>query len=305
MAAMSSSPSSAAAWPAISVLGTGTMGAPIAGNLLAAGFDVAVWNRTAARAAPLAERGAQVASSPAEAAAASDVLVTMLADGEASERATSGPDGALNGLAPGSVWIQMGTVGLDWTEHLARTAAQHGVEFVDAPVSGSEGPARDGQLVVLASGPQRSRSQIAPIFEAIGRQTIWLGEAGNGTKLKLALNSWLAAQVEAAAEIIGLTNALGLDPHVFVDALADGPLGSPYSVAKANAMLAGDFQPGFSLGNAFKDVGLALAAGGRAGIGLPLIETIARRWETAIADGHAREDVGAVIKTPLSERRAS
>ena len=305
MAAMSSSASSAAPWPAISVLGTGTMGAPIARNLLAAGFDVAVWNRTAARAAPLAQRGARVASSPADAAAASDVIVTMLADGEASERATSGPDGALSVLAPGSIWIQMGTVGLDWTEHLARTAAQHGIEFVDAPVSGSEGPARDGQLIVLASGREGSRSQIAPIFEAIGRQTIWLGEAGNGTKLKLALNSWLAAQVEAAAEIIGLTDALGLDPHLFVDALAGGPLGSPYSVAKAKAMLAGEFQPGFSLGNAFKDVELALAAAARGGIAMPLIETISHRWEMAIDDGYAREDVGAVIKTPLYERRAS
>jgi 3-hydroxyisobutyrate dehydrogenase len=276
------------------------MGAPIAANLLAAGFEVVVWNRTAARAAPLVEQGARSARSAANAAAASEALITMLADGEVTERATSGPDGALSALAPGSVWIQMATVGLDWTEHLVRRAAQHGIEFVDAPVSGSEGPARDGQLVVLASGPDSSRAQIAPIFEAIGRQTIWLGRAGNGTRLKLALNSWLAAQVEAAAEIIGLTEALGVNPRMFVDVLADGPLGSPYAVAKANAMLAGEFQPGFSLGNAFKDVQLALGAAGHAGIGLPLIDTIAQRWETAIAAGLAQEDVVAVIKTPLS-----
>ena len=158
----------------------------------------------------------------------------MLADGEAVESAMSGPDGALSAVPGGAVWIQMATVGIDWTRRLAGLARDAGVEFVDAPVSGSDGPARDGTLVVLASGPDGIDARVAPVFDAVGRKTLWLGPAGNGSKLKLALNNWLATQVEAAAETIALTEALGMDPRVFVDALADTPLGSPYAVLKSD-----------------------------------------------------------------------
>src|SRR3954452_22287453 len=137
--------------PTIAVLGTGRMGAPIARNLLAAGFEVSVWNRTAERAAPLAAHGARLASSPAGAAEGADVVLTMLADGDAVHDAMTGPEGALASLRAGSVWLQMATIGDEWTERLATPATRKNVEFVDAPVSGSDGPAREGQLVVLAS----------------------------------------------------------------------------------------------------------------------------------------------------------
>jgi NAD binding domain of 6-phosphogluconate dehydrogenase len=184
---------------ALAVLGTGRMGAPIARNLLAAGFPVTVWNRTPERAKPLGTDGASIASSPAQAAEDAAVVLTMLADGAAVEESMSGSGGALETLRPGSVWIQMATVGVDWTERLEAVAADRGVEFVDAPVSGSDGPARDGELEVLASGPDEVRDGLQPIFDAIGRETLWLGQAGMGTRLKLVLNNWLATQVEAVA----------------------------------------------------------------------------------------------------------
>jgi 3-hydroxyisobutyrate dehydrogenase len=271
------------------------MGAPIARNLLAAGFEVSVWNRTADRAAPLAADGARQSSSPAQAAEGADLVLTMLADGDAVNDAMTGREGALASLRPGSAWIQMATIGDKWTERLATRATEKNVEFVDAPVSGSDGPAREGQLIVLASGPEGTRAQLQPVFDAIGRKTLWLGPAGNGTRLKLVLNDWLASLTEGVAETIALTEALGLDPQLFIEAIDDGPLGSPYAVAKARAALAGEFVPGFALRLAFKDVGLALDAARERGVELPITEAISRRWQQAIADGHADEDISAVI----------
>jgi 3-hydroxyisobutyrate dehydrogenase len=280
---------------ALAVLGTGRMGAPIARNLLAAGFPVTVWNRTPERAKPLGTDGASIASSPAQAAEDAAVVLTMLADGAAVEESMSGSGGALETLRPGSVWIQMATVGVDWTERLEAVAADRGVEFVDAPVSGSDGPARDGELEVLASGPDEVRDGLQPIFDAIGRETLWLGQAGMGTRLKLVLNNWLATQVEAVAETIALAEALGIDPHQFIETIAGGPLGSPYAVAKGRGMISGELAPGFALRLAYKDVDLALDAARDLGLDLPLTSALAPRWRKAIVDGHADEDVSAVI----------
>jgi 3-hydroxyisobutyrate dehydrogenase len=280
------------------------MGGPIARNLLAAGFVVSVWNRTAERAAPLAAEGARQASSPAEAAEGADLTLTMLADGDAVNDAMTGPEGALASLQPGSVWIQMATVGDAWTERLGALATGNDIQFVDAPVSGSDGPAREAQLIVLASGPEGTRAQLQPIFDAIGRKTLWLGPAGDGTRLKLVLNDWLASLTEGVAETIALTEALGLDPQLFIDAIDDGPLGSPYAVAKARAALGGELAPGFALRLAFKDVGLALDAARERNLELPITEAISRRWQQAIADGHADEDVAAVIAVAGSRARA-
>jgi 3-hydroxyisobutyrate dehydrogenase len=284
-----------AARPAVAVLGTGRMGAPIAANLLAAGFPVTVWNRTQAKAEPLAAHGASIASSPGEAAENAALVLTMLADGDAVEEAASGSGGALETLRPGSVWIQMATIGVDWTERLAAMAADRGVEFVDAPVSGSDGPARDGELVVLASGPEELRERLEPLFDAIGRETLWLGPTGMGTRLKVVLNNWLATQVEALAETIALADTLGIDPRHFVDTIDGGPLGSPYAVAKGRAMIAGEHAPAFTLRLAYKDAGLALDAARELELDLPVTSATAQRWLRAIAHGHGDEDVSAVI----------
>jgi 3-hydroxyisobutyrate dehydrogenase len=271
------------------------MGAPIARNLLAAGFEVSVWGRSAERAEALVADGARRASSAADAADGATLVLTMLTDGHAVSEAMLGRDGALASLRPGSVWIQMATIGQDWTERLATVANLHRIEFVDAPVSGSDGPARDGELVVLASGPEAVRAQVQPVFDAIGRKTLWLGAPGTGTRLKLVLNNWLASQVEAVAETIALTEALGIDPSLFLETIADSPLGSPYAVAKGRGMIAGEFAPGFALRLAYKDVGLALEAAREHDLELPMTEALVPRWKQAIADGHADDDLSSVI----------
>lgn len=286
----------------IAVLGTGRMGAPIARNLVRAGFAVSVWDRTPARAQELVGAGARLAASPADAARSADVVLTMLADGDAVADAMTGP-GALAKLRPGSVWIQMATVGLDWTDRLAALAWDHGLAFVDAPVSGSDGPARDAQLVVLASGSDAARERVQPLFDAIGRRTLWLGPAGNGTRLKLVLNNWLATITEATAETLALTGALGLEQALFLEAIAGGPLDAPYAATKGRAMLAGEFTPGFALHLALKDVRLALDAGQEQGLELPLTDAIARRWERAMPR-HADDDLASVIDAATGPARA-
>jgi 3-hydroxyisobutyrate dehydrogenase len=150
-------------------------------------------------------------------------------------------------------------------------------------------------LIVLASGPDEARARVQAIFDAIGRETLWLGPTGGGTRMKLVLNNWLVAQVEAVAETVALTEALGLDPHLFPEAIDDAPLGSPYAVAKARAMISGDFSPGFALRLAFKDASLALDAAQELGLSLPLTAALAPRWRQAIADGHANDDVSSVF----------
>jgi 3-hydroxyisobutyrate dehydrogenase len=284
-----------ASLPTVAVLGTGTMGAPIAANLLAAGFPVSVWNRTRSKAQALADKGARVAPTPAEAAVAADIVLTMLADGDATSHTMASSEGALATLAPGSVWVQMGTIGLEWCGRMAELAGRHGIVFVDAPVTGSDGPARQGDLVVLASGPDAARERVQPVFDAIGRRTMWLGPTGNGMRLKLALNNWLVTQVEAAAETLALTEALGLDPKLALDAIADGPVGSPFAVAKGNAMLARDFAPGFPLRHALKDAMLALSAARDRDLELPLTDALARRWQKGVVAGHGDQDVSSAF----------
>jgi 3-hydroxyisobutyrate dehydrogenase len=279
----------------VAQLGTGRMGAPMANNLLRAGFPVTVWNRSPEAAAPLVEAGATLASSPADAVRGADVVITMVTDGDAVSQTMNGPNGALETLSPGSVWIQMGTIGVEWTDRAAALAAARDIEFMDAPVSGSDGPAREGSLIVLASGSEEARTRVQPIFDAVGRKTLWLGPAGHGSRLKLVLNNWLAAQIEGLAETIALTQALGLDSHLFVEAIDGEPLGSPYAVLKARAMIASDYAPGFALRLGLKDVGLALDEAREHNVELPIASAVARRFEKAMADGHADDDVSSVF----------
>jgi 3-hydroxyisobutyrate dehydrogenase len=286
------------ALPTIAFLGTGRMGAPMAANLVRAGFAVQAWDRTTSHAAALTADGATVAASPGEAAKGARILITMLADGPATEQAWDRPDGLLLAASPGLIWIQMATVGLEWTEHFANTAARYGVSFFDAPVSGSQGPAQAGELTILASGPQWLRDAVDPVFAALGRATAWLGPAGNGTRAKLVLNNWLADLTETTAETLTFARQLGLDPAAIVDLLDSTSLGSPYAMQKARTMLAGDFTPAFALKHALKDADLAAQAAQDSGTELTLTDALLPRWRRAAATGHADDDLAAIYTTP-------
>ena len=280
----------------IAFLGTGRMGGPMAANLARAGFAVRAWDRTASRAADLIKDGATTAASPAQAIKGAGILITMLADGPATDQALRGPDGEL-AIGPGLTWVQMGTVGMEWTQRFVNTATRYQLSFFDAPVSGSQGPAQAGQLTILASGPQWMADDLAPVFAALGHAT-WLGPAGNGTRAKLVLNNYLADLTETTAETLAFARGLGLDPAAITDLLESTPLGSPYAVQKARAMLAGDYTPAFALKHALKDADLAAQAAQANGTTLTLTSALLPRWRRAAASGHADDDLAAIYTTP-------
>ncbi len=290
--------------PAVSVavLGTGTMGAPIARNLVQAGFPVRVWNRTQAKAAVVGVAARRTAT-PSEAAAGADVLITMLTDGAAVEQVMTGPTGPLSVLPPGAIWIQMSTVGAEWADRLADLASRQDVTFIDAPVSGSSGAAEKGELVILASGATTLRPRVEPIFDVLGHRTLWLPSAGDGSRLKLALNNWLAVLVEGMVETLTLGEALGLDPHLLLEAISAGPMASEYAIAKGAAMLDAEFVPGFPLRHAAKDAELALNAAHRHGVELPLTDALLPRWYEAIAGDHGDDDVASAVTAAATVHR--
>jgi 3-hydroxyisobutyrate dehydrogenase len=280
----------------IAFLGVGQMGMPMASRLISAGFTVRVWNRTTERLKELVAHGAIEGSTPAQAASGASVVITMLPDGPATEAVAHGVDGALTTLTPGAIWLQMGTIGIEWTQRLGELAAAAGAMYVDAPVSGSVGPAAAGQLVILASGPDEAQSVATPIFAAMGSRTHWLGTAGAGSRAKLVLNNWLVDLVEMVAETLKFSEALGLDPRQVVEMLSDSPIGSPYGVTKARGMLEGDFTSNFALKYALKDALLTLDAARGVGQELPLTESLIPTWQRAVADGAGDLDLSVVYR---------
>lgn len=225
----------------VAVLGAGgTMGQAMARNLATAGAHVRAWNRSAAKAEPLAADGAEICVTPAQAVRRAEVVLTMVADADA---VTSTMEAAAQDLDQGSVWLQMSTIGETGTKRCAEFAHEHGLVFFDAPVLGTKQPAEQGQLVVLASGPAEQLGVVQPIFDAIGRKTIWAGEAGAGTKLKVVANSWVLTVTEGCAEMVALAQAMGVDPGLVLDAVSGGPLDLPYLHLKAKAIIGQDFAP--------------------------------------------------------------
>jgi 3-hydroxyisobutyrate dehydrogenase len=275
----------------VAFLGTGIMGAPMARNVRAAGHDVSAWNRSREKAEPLAQDGITVAGSVAVAVAGADVVVTMLADADAVEAVAAEALGALDG----AVLAQMSTIGLDATARLALRADEAGVAFVDAPVSGTKQPAEQGQLLVLASGPEEVRERVEPVFDAVGSKTVWLGEAGAGQRLKLVLNTWLLCMTEALAEAIALAEGLGVDPRTFLETIDGAPVGAPYAQLKGPMMIDGEFPPAFPLELAAKDAGLALEAAEAAGLRLAALAAVREQMQRACEAGHGEQDMAATI----------
>jgi 3-hydroxyisobutyrate dehydrogenase len=279
--------------PTVAVLGTGIMGAPMARNLLAAGFPVRAWNRSGEKAAPLADAGAAVAGSPSEAGDRAGIVLTMLADADS---VLASVDAALDGP---DVWVQMSTVGIEGTERCAALAAERGVAFVDAPVLGTKQPAEDGKLVVLASGPAGERDRLAPLFDAVGARTMWLGEAGAGTRLKLVANSWVLTLVEGLAETITLAEGLGVAPESFLEAISGGLMDCGYAHLKGQAMIERSFEPAFPLRLAAKDVRLVEEAARRHELELPLHAAIAARFAEGVERGNGDLDMAATFLTGI------
>ena len=276
----------------VTVIGAGIMGSAMTRNLVAAGLETRVWDRLPAATAPLAAAGAVVAPSAREAARDADVVITMLPTAEAVESVIF-DGGAAGAFADGCVWAQMGTIGVEATRRIRdRLAVQRpSVMFLDAPVSGSKGPAEQGQLLILASGPAAAAERVDPVFGILGRKTVWLGEVGQGSLVKIVVNAYMSILIEGVAETMELADRLGIGHQELAEVIAGGPLDAPIADAKLHKMDRGDYAAEFPLQWALKDVDLAISAAGERTP--PLLAALSGQWHAAVAAGHGRQDISA------------
>jgi 3-hydroxyisobutyrate dehydrogenase len=279
----------------VAVLGIGAMGHAMATSLLRAGIPTILWNRRAAATRDLAELGADVAETAADAARRAPIVVTMVTDTDA-VLSIARDQGMLAALAPDAIWVQMSTIGVAGIERVAAMVAAErpDVTLLDAPVSGSKDPAAHGQLTIFASGPEEARPRVAALFDALGQRTIWVGEVGAGSRLKLVNNTLVAFAAEGVAVSVALARRLGLATETVVEALGGGPLVSPWQAAKLDRIATGEFSAQFALSLALKDVRLALEAAG--GDRLVALACLADEWQQAVDAGLGDQDLTVVTR---------
>lgn len=275
----------------VAVLGTGIMGAGMARSLVRAGHAVTVWNRTPAKAEPLAAHSATVAGTAAEAVAGAEVVVVMLFDTDA---VLAVLDEAASG-APDAVWLQTSTIGPDGTERVAALAAGRGLTLIDAPVLGTKGPAEQGKLVALLAGDPAAIETARPVIEGYSARSVVAGSGlGDASALKLACNAYIATLTAAIGQSIALAQALGVDPGLFGEAMRGGAADSPYLHLKAELIAKDEYPPAFSLDGARKDVGLILAAARSAGVTDDVLAALDGLYQRASEDGRGGDDMSAV-----------
>ena len=276
----------------VGLVGVGLMGSAMGRRLLARGMQVIAWDREPDHLSTLVKSGAQAARSPAEVIEGSHIVITMLPTAEV----------VLDVIEPlvdewpgGTIWLQMSSVGAAEADRITQVATAHGITLVDAPVSGSTHPAEEGRLTILASGPPSARADLAPVLDALATRVQWVGEAGMGSRLKLAANHWMIASVAALAETMHLCEAMGLDQQQLVALLDGGPLGSPYALEKLGEMRRHEYPPGFPVRLALKDLRLVREVAGSQNVSMPVLDAVLQRFSEADAQ-HAEEDLAAVYE---------
>ena len=282
---------------AVTVFGLGTMGAGMAGQLLAKGFQVTVWNRSSNdRTAALAAAGARVAATPREAAADAEVVVSMVADDAASRSVWLGSDGALRTVRPGVVLIESSTVSPAWIVELAERANGQGAVLIDAPVTGSRVQAERGELLFLAGGPAETIDSARDVLLAMGRDVVHLGPLGAGAFVKLVNNFMCGVQVAALAEAVALVEASGLDREKALGILLNGAPGSPLVKAVTARMTAADYDVHFRVDLMAKDLAYASDVASRHGIPLHTAAAALRSFHAASTAGLGDRDISAVVE---------
>ena len=277
----------------IAVLGTGLIGAGVARNLALNGFEVRAWNRSAAKVQALSDHGVIPFDDAQDAVRDARIIVTVLKDGPAVEEVMTAIAPALGN---GMVWLQLSTVGIEAITSLTSLATKWGLNFYDAPVLGTRQPAEQGKLTVLASGAKSGREVAQAVFDAIGQRTLWVADTpGASSRLKLALNAYVFVLTHGIAESLAIASALGVDPHLVIDALTGGPLDSGYLQSKGGAMLKGGFDASFTVNNGLKDAKLVADALVGTGVRADLAEAGLARFERAASLGHGEKDIAATF----------
>jgi len=276
----------------VTVLGTGAMGAGVAGSLLREGHEVTVWNRSADKAAPLGERGATVADDAGAAVGDAEVVLLTLFDTDAVVDVLE----VAAGEAPtDAVWVQASTIGVAGTQTVVQLAGKYGITLVEAMMLGTKAPAEQGKLTMLAAGPADVLDRIDPVLDAIGAKTVRAGEqVGDGTALKLAANAWIASITAATGQSLAVARSLGLDPALFLEAIAGSASDSAYAHTKGKSMIDGEFPAQFALDGLRKDIDLITEAARGSGVSTVLLEALGRVYADASAAGHGGDDIAAV-----------
>jgi 3-hydroxyisobutyrate dehydrogenase len=279
----------------VAILGAGTMGSAMAHSLLRAGIAPIVWDRTTKRTSSLATSGAIVVESAADAARRVDIAITMVTDADA-VIAIADKDGMLEALAPGAIWAQMSTVGVEGIDRVIALVSDRrpDVLLVDAPVSGSRAPAEQGALTIFASGPDAAKGRLQPVFDALGHRTLWLGPAGIGSRLKLVNNVLLAFVAHGLGEAVGIAHNLGVSTQIIINAVEGGALSSPWLMGKLQRIARDEYSAEFSLALALKDVRLALTAVDPSRH--PVLQSLATQWQDAADHGLGDEDLTAITR---------
>jgi 3-hydroxyisobutyrate dehydrogenase-like beta-hydroxyacid dehydrogenase len=278
----------------VAFLGLGSMGAPMARRLLAAGFPLTVWNRNPERAAPFAALGASLAATPREAAASADVICTMLSDPAAVEAVASGPDGLVAGLSPGALWLDFSTVTPEASRRAAAKAREKGADFCDVPVAGSVKPAADGTLRLLAGGDPAVLAKARPVLDAVSSETLRFGNVGQGSAMKLVNNLMYGVTVAAFGEALGLAKSLGLPAKETRSWLLSIPSVSPYLRAKMDFLAEGGEPAAFQLALMEKDLRLMVEAGGGPAAA-PVVDAARGDYERARNAGLGEKDFSHVL----------
>ncbi|TAL03009.1 MAG: NAD(P)-dependent oxidoreductase [Verrucomicrobia bacterium] len=282
--------------PRIAFLGLGLMGSGMAGRLLAAGFPLAVFNRNAAKARPLVEAGARLATSPRDAAKHADVVISMVADDVASRALWLGENGALAGVPRGAVLIECSTLTVDWVKELASLAAARGCELLDAPVTGSRAPAAAGQLSFFVGGDISTLEKVRAVFAPMAKSLTHVGPTGSGALVKLINNFLCGVQVAALADAVALIEKAGLNRDQVLPIFTEGTPGSTLMKLLAPRMTARDYTPNFSLKLLTKDLGYALQEGEKHSVELATTAAALKVFQRAIAAGLGDQDMSAVVE---------
>ena len=276
----------------IAYLGLGIMGRAMAANLVKAGHEVAVWNRT-----PKSVPGAHTAGTPAQAAANAEVVWICVADTDAVERVLFGPDGVESVLRPGMTVVDSSTIAPRASRRFAERVRAKGAEFVDAPVTGSKIGAESAQLVFITGGAERTVAALGPLFQVLGKKVIRVGENGAGESAKISMNLMAAAIFEGFAEALALSGKLGVPAEKMVELIESSMIRSGVTDYKADFVLRGDWTANFPLRLMLKDIRLMLEAAAEEKIALPALKEIEKVYEKAVEEGHSDHDYAATVET--------
>ncbi|HLL54027.1 MAG TPA: NAD(P)-dependent oxidoreductase [Myxococcaceae bacterium] len=279
----------------VGFVGLGIMGSRMSRNLAQKGFEVTVWNRTRARAEPLVQYGVKIAATPAELAASTDAFCTCVADPQALREVSYGKEGLLAGARSGQLSIDFSTVSADLTRELERSYGEKGVDFVEAPVTGSKNGADKGTLLIMAGASDRAFARAEPLFKAVGEKAVHCGPMGAGSQVKLAGNALISMMLEGLSEAMLLTQRAGVDPRKFLEVVQASGFRSPYFDFKGKALLARDFDTHFSIDLMFKDLQLFLDSAARHRIPTPGVAAVRETYQLARAQGKGDQDIGAVV----------